>query len=294
MAHFAVTDAEAGAFEAHERFSRAALGLAGAEAAPGKPFRVWLEDWSASAEAVASGAGASTPIDRAVPAGGVAPAEPDFQPLRLRAAQGPIAVDLVLRSGKPRVLQGDSGYSRKGPEPGNASLYYSYTRMPTAGRIRTARGEFAVSGTSWLDREWGSSLLSPGLAGWEWFGLRLADSTDWVFFRLRKSGPEAAAEDSVAFDYGLRVDAAGGTRVLGPGEATARILSRWTGAGGSKYPARWRIRVPAESLEMDLSPVLAGQELRLSIPYWEGAVRIRARLAGREIAGRGYMELTGH
>ena len=283
MAHFALTDADAGGFEAHERFSRAALGLAGAEAGSGMPFRVWLEDWSAAAQPGPEGTEASEARDRAVLVDGGGIGEPDFLPLRLRAAQGSIAIDLVLRSGKPRVLQGDSGYSRKGPEPGNASLYYSYTRLPTAGRLRTARGEFTVTGTSWLDREWGSSLLSPGLAGWEWFGLRLADSTDWTFFRLRKSGREAAAGDTLAFDYGLRVDAAGRTRVL------VRLVTP-TAYG----PVRWRLHVPSESLEMEIAPVMAGQELRLSIPYWEGAVRIQARREGREIAGRGYMELTGY
>ena len=258
-----------GAFEAHERFSRAALGLAGAEAGPGKPFRVWLEDWSAAGDT-------------------------GFLPLRLRASQGSIAIDLHLRSGKPMVLQGDRGYSRKGPEPGNASLYYSYTRLPTSGTIKSPAGEFTVSGTSWMDREWGSSLLSPGLAGWDWFALRLADSTDWVFFRLRKAGRVAAAEDSITFDYGLKVDARGETRQLGRADLSARILSRWTGPKGIAYPARWRLRIPSESLELEVSPLIADQALMLSIPYWEGAVRVEARKHGGALDGEGYMELTGY
>ncbi|EPX61229.1 secreted hydrolase-like protein [Cystobacter fuscus DSM 2262] len=35
---------QGGRFHAFERFSRSALGLAGART---EPFRVWLEDWSA-------------------------------------------------------------------------------------------------------------------------------------------------------------------------------------------------------------------------------------------------------
>ena len=47
MAHLALTDVETGRFYAFERFSRAALGLAGARA---QPFAVWVEDWSARAQ----------------------------------------------------------------------------------------------------------------------------------------------------------------------------------------------------------------------------------------------------
>lgn len=293
MAHFALTEVSAGRFHAYERFSRAALGLAGAEAGGqakgggGKPFRVWLEDWSAVSEGPAEGFTKGPGIP-ATAAGG------SIFPIRLRASQGPVSVDLVVDSAKPLVLQGERGFSVKGAGKGNASYYYSYTRMPSSGRVTTPEGTFHVTGESWLDREWGSSILTPGLAGWEWFGLQLADSTEYLFFRLRKEGPEAAREDSVVFDYGIRVDARGNTRLLGPGDRGARVLSRWTGALGRTYPSRWRIRLPSESLEMEVEPKLAGQELDLSLPYWEGAVRVEARKHDQPLAGQGYMELTGY
>src|SRR5512139_1461874 len=50
MAHFAVTDAQGNRFRFFERAGRGALGIAGATA---RPFRVWLDDWSAEG-AVAS------------------------------------------------------------------------------------------------------------------------------------------------------------------------------------------------------------------------------------------------
>ena len=45
MAHFTLTDSEAGRFHAAERLGRGALGIAGAEASP---FRVWVDDWQAA------------------------------------------------------------------------------------------------------------------------------------------------------------------------------------------------------------------------------------------------------
>ena len=138
MAHFALTDVANQKFYAFERFSRGAAGLAGAQ---GQPFRVWLEDWDAA------GAGA------------------DGLPMRLQAAQDDVAIDLTLEGGKPIVLQGDHGLSQKSDEPGNASYYYSLTRMPTRGTIRVGAETSDVSGLSWMDREWSTSSLGAECGG---------------------------------------------------------------------------------------------------------------------------------
>jgi predicted secreted hydrolase len=279
MAHFAVLEEADGSgflsrsrngagFSAFERFSRAALGLA----AGVQPFRVWLEDWTCE----------SISGDSAL------------FPLRLKASQGSVSIDLVLGQGKGMVLQGDSGFSRKGPEAGNASYYYSYTRMPTEGRIKTGSGDFKVTGNSWMDREWGSSILTAGTAGWEWFGLQLADSTDLLFFRLRPSDEGGDGRGPVAFDYGMLVDAQGKGHVLKKDEMRAEILSLWKSPAGRTYPARWRIGIPSRHLTLEIAPKLSDQELDLSIPYWEGAVGIKAERDGKPLGGEGYMELTGY
>src|SRR5437868_5938573 len=159
MAHFALTDVAGNQFYAFDRFSRGAAGLAGAQ---GQPFRVWLESWSAE------GLGA------------------DALPMRLRAAQDQIAIDLTLEGGKPIVLQGDQGVSQKSATPGNASYYYSLTRMPTSGTLRVGAATFQVRGLSWMDREWSTSSLGQDLAGWDWFALQLSDGREVMFYQLRR------------------------------------------------------------------------------------------------------------
>ncbi len=109
LAHLAISDLGGGRFHSFERWSRGAAGLAGAQA---EPFRVWVKDW------VAEGVGGNAP------------------PIHLAASEGDLGIDLLLQPGKPPVLQGDRGLSRKGPEPGNASYYYSLTRMPAAGTVQ--------------------------------------------------------------------------------------------------------------------------------------------------------------
>ncbi len=156
LAHFALTDVADGKHVAFERLARGAAGLAGAQAAP---FRVWLEDWAVSAV----GDGSLSDIGA---------------PVHLSATEGDTSLDLTLRNGKPPVLQGDRGYSRKGPEPGNASYYYSLTRLATEGTVAVGGQTYQVQGASWMDHEFSTSALGPEQVGWDWFSLQLDDGTE--------------------------------------------------------------------------------------------------------------------
>lgn len=263
MAHFTVSDIGAGRFHAFERFSRAALGLAGAEA---QPFRVWLEDWSADGE----GEG--------------------VLPMRLRAAEEGIAVDLTLDSAKPPVLQGDRGLSRKGPAPGNASYYYSLPRMPTRGAVRIGDETFQVEGLSWMDREWSTSGLGEDQVGWDWFSLQLADGREVMFYRLRRRDGSADP-----FSGGTLVRADGSSRRLGPEDVRLRVLEHWQSPRtGVRYPSRWAFGIPKEGMELEITPYLPDQELDLAVRYWEGAIQVREAAQHSPLAGSGYMELTGY
>jgi len=260
VAHFAVSDITGGRFHAFSRSSREALGLAGASASP---FRVWLEDWSAA------GDGSSA---------------------RLRAAEGDVAVDLEVSAAKPVVAQGDRGLSRKGPEPGNASFYYSLTRMPARGVVRLGRETLEVSGEAWMDREWSTSALGPGVEGWDWFALQLADGRELMFYLLRRRDGTIDP-----FSAGTLVAADGTTRALEPGDVRVETLAYWTSPrSGVRYPARWRLSVPSAELWLEIEPRLADQELLVGTRYWEGAVAVAGSAADRPIAGQGYVELVGY
>lgn len=264
MAHFALTDTSGERFTAAERLARGALGLAGAQ---GSPLHVWVKDWSVEGAADAARAD-----------------------LRLRASDGPIGIDLSLRSSHPPILQGAGGLDAKGPEPGNASFYYSWPRLEVVGSVQTERERVQVSGQAWMDREWGTSALSAGIAGWDWFALHLSDGRSLMFYRLRDASGGAAP-----FSSGTLTDAAGATRTLGVGDVHVEPLDWWTsGVSGVKYPVRWRLVLPGEGLELDVVPYLPNQELNLSVRYWEGAVRAVGTADGARVEGDGYLELAGY
>jgi predicted secreted hydrolase len=76
-------------------------------------------------------------------------------------------------------------------------------------------------------------------------------------------------------------------------------LDRWTSpTSGGEYPARWRLRVPAHRIDLEVRPVLAQQELRTrgttGVNYWEGLCTFRGVRGPSVIAGRGYVELVGY
>jgi predicted secreted hydrolase len=259
-AHFAVTDTAGGRFHAASRTSRAALDLAGAQAAP---FRVWVESWFAEGEGGAT---------------------------RLRAREGDVAIDLTVSPAKPVVLQGDRGLSLKGPEPGNASFYYSLTRMPTQGTVRLGAETLEVSGEAWMDREWSTSALGAAVEGWDWFAVQLDDGRDLMVYLLRRRDGTLDP-----FSAGTLVAADGTARRLEAADVRVETLAHWTSPhSGVGYPARWRLSVPSAELRLEIEPRQADQELRVGTRYWEGAVAVTGSDAGRGVAGQGYVELVGY
>ena len=260
FAHFAVTDTAASRFRAFSRTGRGALGMAGAEAAP---FRVWIDGWSAE------GAGASP---------------------RLRASDGDVAIDLELSATKPVVLQGERGLSRKGPEPDNASFYYSFTRMPARGVVRLGAETLAVSGEAWMDREWSTSGLGADVQGWDWFAVQLDDGRELMVYVLRRRDGTVDP-----FSAGSLVAPDGAVRALGAGDVRVETLAHWSSPrSGVRYPARWRLTVPSAELRLDIEPRLPDQELRVNTRYWEGAVAVTGMAGAWSIRGHGYVELVGY
>jgi len=263
MAHFALTDVKNGRFRSFERFSRAALGLAGANS---DRLQVWLYDWSASA------------VDTA-----------GF-PLTLHAATDDIGIDLTLDSGKPMVLHGQGGFSRKSREAGQASYYYSFTRLPTMGTVRIDGRTYQVRGDSWMDREWSTSALAAEQAGWDWFALQLSDGRDLMFYRLRRKDGTADP-----FSAGTLVNAGGTALPLGHDAVRIREQSEWRSPRtGARYPAGWLLILPEYDLELVVEPVVGDQELDVTFKYWEGAVNVRGTSQGEPVSGWGYVELTGY
>jgi len=202
-----------------------------------------------------------------------------------------LAMDLATAPRKPLVLEGPNGFSVKGPGPTAASLYYSFTRLSTRGSLRLPGFEGGVTGTTWMDKEFGSHQLGRHQVGWDWFSLQLDDGRDLMLYLLRDS--------TGAADYasGTVADRDGRTRYLAADDFTVRATDRWTSdTTHATYPSRWILDIASENLSLDVTPLAADQEdvsrIVRGLFYWEGAVRVRDTRGGP--SGRGYVELVGY
>jgi predicted secreted hydrolase len=262
FAHFAVSDIANQRFYAFERYSRPGPGLAGAQA---QPYRIWLEDWSISGE---------TPAQ-----------------VHLQAAQGQIAIDLNLTDAMGVVLHGEKGYSRKGKSAGNASYYYSQPRLQADGVVQVDGNRYAVSGLVWNDHEFSTSVLDKSQIGWDWFSLQFEDGTALMLFQLRENGGGISDSSSGTF-----IDAAGIPHALQKSGFEIKVLSEWRSPHtGGIYPAAWQIQLNSPACLLDVSPLMADQEINFpAVTYWEGAVRFEGTCNGLPASGKGYIELTGY
>ncbi len=267
LAHFAITDLRTGRFRYAEKISRAGLGKAGAAR---DRLHVWVDQWNAQSLSTT----------------------PDTQ--TLHAVEGDLALQLTLSPSKPLVIHGKNGISRKGSAPGQASHYYSFTKLPTTGTLTIAQESFEVTGASWMDHEFSSADLDDDLTGWDWFSLQLDDQRELMLYRLRRRN---GLVDPVS--SGTLIDRNGRTEHLSIDNFTLEPLSYWTSpTSHARYPQRWRLTIPSQELFLELIPRMAEQELSTThstqVTYWEGAIETTGTAQGRPIKGQGYMELTGY
>ncbi|MDO8802113.1 carotenoid 1,2-hydratase [Phenylobacterium sp.] len=204
-----------------------------------------------------------------------------------KAAGADFTLDLAFTPSQPVLLQGDRGFSRKGPLPAQASHYYSLPHLRVSGSVLQGRRRVKVTGEAWLDHEWSSTLLDPKAVGWDWVGLNLDDGGALTAFRVRD------ADGNALWAGGSLRAQDGATVPLGPKDVTFTTERIWRSPRtGGRYPVQREliVRTPGGERRWRLTPLFDDQELdsrRTGGPvYWEGAVRAPG--------ARGYLELTGY
>lgn len=266
MGHFTITDITGEKFYYFERFSRDGNKLAGASS---DGFKVWLENW----QAVETGKSVQS----------------DFPEVRLFAEENDVKLELTLSPLKLIVFQGDEGLSQKGKEKGNASYYYSLTKIKSEGNISISGNDYKVNGFSWLDREWSTSALDTNQKGWDWFSLQLDNGYEIMYYQLRKKDGTADV-----YSRGAIIDPDGKKENISLSDVTLETTGEWKNKNGKNYPSGWRIKIPERKIDLTITPALKDQELDLSVKYWEGSVTIKGSFNGKVTSGRGYTELTGY
>ena len=260
MTHLAVSDARGQRYRYAEKLTRGGPGLAGARS---DTYYTWNDDWSAGLSG---------------------------RQHKIRALSEKAGIDLTLDEGKAPAINGINGINQKGAREGNASHYYSLTRMPTQGTLTIDGERFEVSGLTWMDHEFSTSFLEPEQRGWDWFSIQLSDNRELMLYRMRRADGSHDPRSS-----GTLIDANGKTThlsntdfTLTPGRTT------FTSKNGAVYPLEWKVSIPKHKIELTVTTPLADQELSLvqstGVAYWEGMIDV----AGPGVTGSGYLEMTGY
>jgi predicted secreted hydrolase len=265
MTHLAISDAKGQRYRFAEKLSRGGPGMAGAAT---DRYHVWNEDWT------------GTLNDRGQHV--------------LKAIGKDAGIDLMLDEGKPPAVNGVNGISQKGAREGNASHYYSVTRMPTRGTIVVDGERVEVEGLTWMDHEFGTSFLEPEQRGWDWLAIQLSDGRELMLYQLRRADGSRDPRSS-----GTLVNKDGSTVHLGNDDFTqAPGKARFTSTNGTVYPIEWTIGIPAHGITLQVTTPLEDQELSLvrstGIAYWEGMIDVAGTAGGARVTGSGYLEMTGY
>ena len=263
FAHVALTDLTAGRMRHDQRIARAGFGRA--SAAEGET-RLKLSDWTLERDG--------------------APAASRY---RTHIVSRDFSFDLTLMATQPLLLQGEAGYSRKGPLAAQASHYYSVPQLAVSGHLTRDGKAVAVQGRAWLDHEWSDSVLDPQAVGWDWIGMNLDDGGALMAFRIRR------ADGSALYAGGSFRSSAGVLTVFGSDEVRFTAGRAWRSASsGATYPVAWAVQTPVGAF--GVASLLDDQELdsrnSTGAIYWEGLSELRDA-AGRRV-GLGYLEMTGY
>jgi predicted secreted hydrolase len=258
FAHAALSDPSVGHLLHDQRVARAGFGLAQASTTD---MDVVLDDWTLKRES----------NDR----------------IHTKAGAKDFTLDLNFTPTQPIMLQGENGYSRKGPLVTEASHYYSMPHMTISGTVERGGKSMAVKGTAWLDREWSSSYLDPDAVGWDWVGFNLDDGAAVMAFQIRD------AKGGALWAGGSFRDAHGALTRFAPEDVRFTTERTWhSSRTGANYPVErmLTVRLPAGPRQWRVTPLFDDQELDSRAAggpvYWEGAARVPG--------GRGYLELTGY
>ncbi len=213
----------------------------------------------------------------------------------LRATLGDdVIFEARLKPSKPAVLNGHAGVGVSFKDHGEASRYFTYTRMAAEGRI-TWHGETeSFDGAAWMDREFGTWRTMESQKGWDWFSIQLSTGAELLVYHIRDR--EGRPSD---FSSGTYVDHTGRSTHLTRADFQLETTDTWRSPRtGADYPSGWRLRVPRCAIDVTVTPVLKEQELdtrgTTMIVYWEGACVVAGTHSETATDGRAYVELVGY
>lgn len=203
---------------------------------------------------------------------------------QVHANQAMGTINLVLDTYKRPLIVGDSGYFFQGGT-GNYTYYYSQTGVNVSGSITVDGTTENVSGTAWIDRQYGTFNPYSGEA-YEWFSVHLSNGVDmniWNIFTSEYQIPDtstyvlcsAYVNDSTTFstsDFSLQ-----------------RLQYVYMPDSLQCYAQQWNYK--SGDIDLVFTTLSPSREVQMPFRFYEGSIDVTGNYNGEEVTGYGFAEL---
>ena len=161
---------------------------------------------------------------------------------------------------------------------------YAFPTMRTTGTLTAEGRNFRISGSSWLDRQWGPVPLTV-TSRWTWMNLGLSNGDQLALWDI----VDAPAEH--AWVTVLHPDGSYDLAAVTPVADGASDF--WTSpATGKTYPMRWRVEIPSLRTRLDVRVAgPKGQEFPNG--HVEATATVSGRAEGGRVSGTTFIEMAG-
>jgi predicted secreted hydrolase len=191
-------------------------------------------------------------------------------------------LDLTLSAKGPVLYPDGNGLM---PFLGGSSYYYSLPDLATSGTLTENGASYHVTGTSWLDRQWGDWDWST-VSKWTWMSIQLADGERLNLWDMFADGPEQ--------HYATMLKPNGVTEVVTVDPLAPDAADVWTSpTTGKRYPTRWTVHIPDLHTTLKVSALVPQQEIQASGGIFEGDSSVTGTVDGKQVSGQAYVEQLG-
>ncbi len=205
---------------------------------------------------------------------------------RLKGKLKNIGIDLVLNIEKaPMLVNGDGKIDM--PE-GGESFYYSLTRLKTKGVVSIDGTPMPVTGSSWMDHQWGNFYVMD--KGWDWFSFQMEDSTEYNLYSFRNSRGRTLKQFVNVLNDQSKISSYREMKILRSSWWENKVTS-------NKYITAWKLILPGRrdtffvDANMNNQEIYARKRSDFFPSYWEGRCTVIKKTAdGRIVRGQGFAE----
>jgi len=184
---------------------------------------------------------------------------------------------------KPLIL-GDDGYLLQAAA--NYTYYYSQTGVEVTGSINFNGITEAVTGTAWIDRQYGT-MLPSGNNQYEWFSVQLSNGMDlnlWNIFENNQIPDDERYKILAAY-----VDE--NTQFTTADFQLQRLGFSYTSDHSRCYAQSWHLSSTMYNLDIIITADYVDSEVYFPFRFYEGSTHITGTVNGQNVTGTGFAEL---